>query len=179
MRRAAAPPSPPSDVDAAADRAVGGLRLRALTAAALPAVLALETDPATSQHRPGGPPSQAEVAAQLDGWVRTWREHGTGYWLAELDGRPVGLAGLRPLTLQGRACWNLYYRFSPAVWGRGLATTAAREAVALARSRTPALPVVARTRPANDAAVRVAERAGLLRRPDLDAEGFLVLACDW
>ena len=111
--------------------------------------------------------------------LRTWTELGVGYAVVEHDGRPVGLCGLRPLELHGRSCWNLYYRFSPAAWGRGFATTAAREAVALARGRTPTLPVLARTRPANTAAVRVAERAGLLRRPDLDADGFVVLACDW
>jgi len=158
---------------------VDGLVLRAVVPADLPAVLALETDPAANAHRPGGPPPVDVVAATLEGWVRSWQQHGIGYWLVEHDGQAVGLAGLRPLTLADRACWNLYYRFSPAAWGRGFATSAAREAVRVARAATPVLPVVARTRPANRAAVRVAERAGLLRRPELDVDGLLVLARDW
>ena len=161
------------------DTPTAGLRLRPVTYDDLPDVLALETCPRTNAHRPGGPPSVADVEEQLRSSLRTWSELGIGYAVVEHDGLPVGLSGLRPLELHGRSCWNLYYRFSPQVWGRGVATWAAREALRVARGREPALPVVARTRPANLPAVRVAERAGLQRRPDLDVDGFLVLVSYW
>jgi len=81
---------------------------------------------------------------------------------------------VRPLQFRGRTCWNLYYRLAPEVWGMGLAVEAACEAVAVAEALHPDWPVLARTRPANGPAVRVAEGAGLTQRSDLDAGGFVV-----
>lgn len=103
-------------------RSTRRLRLRTVTPEDLPAVLAIETDPMTNQHRPGGPPSAEDVEKHLRIWVQVWREQHIGYWLAEDEQGAVGLAGLRPLTLHDRSCWNLYYRFSPRAWGHGLAT---------------------------------------------------------
>jgi hypothetical protein len=51
--------------------------------------------------------------------------------------------------------------------------------VVVARAQPPVRPVVARTRPGNAAAVKVAEAAGLTRRPGLDYDGFAVLAVGW
>ncbi len=143
------------------------------------AVIAIEADPATNEHRPRGAPSVQEVAAHVRASVKTWQDSAVGYWVAEHAGEIVGIAGLRPLKFRNRSCWNLYYRFSPLVWGRGFATEAAAEAVALSQAHDPVLPVVARTRPSNVAALRVAERAGLRRREDLDGDGFVVLADGW
>lgn len=160
-------------------RVTTNLRLQAVTLDDLPAVLAIEADPATNKHRPGGPPSAEDVEEHVRAWVRMWGEHGVGYWVAEHRGEVVGLVGVRPLDFHGRSCWNLYYRFSPSVWGKGLATEAASEAVAVAKAQEPVLPVIARTRPSNAAAVRVAERVGLERRADLDTDGFVVLVHGW
>lgn len=73
---------------------------------------------------------------------------------------------------------NLYYRFTPSAWGQGYATELARTAVALAQTHFPHWPVIARTRAGNIASMRVAERAGLARRPDLDTE-HIVYALGW
>jgi len=51
--------------------------------------------------------------------------------------------------------------------------------VAAAAICRPDWPVLARTRPANYAAIRVAQAAGLERRSDLDSDGFVVLAHGW
>lgn len=160
-------------------RSTASLCLRAVTIDDLPAVIAIEADPETNKHRPGGPPSAKDIEKHLRAFVQTWDEHGVGYWIAKHEDGVVGLAGIRPLTFRGRPCWNLYYRFSPSVWGRGFAKEAAREAVAVARGREPVLPVIARTRPSNQPAIRVAQAAGLARRPDFDADGFLILCHGW
>lgn len=97
----------------------------------------------------------------------------------ELDGQVIGCAGLRPLDVSGCPCWNLYYRLAPAIWGRGYAAEAAREAVKVAQTELPPRPVVARTRPSNHAAINVALRAGLTRLPEADADGFVVLSRGW
>ncbi len=73
---------------------------------------------------------------------------------------------------------NLYYRFTPSAWGKGYATELARTAVALAREHLPQWPVIALTRVENTASIRTAERAGLLRRSDLDTE-HVVFALGW
>jgi ribosomal-protein-alanine N-acetyltransferase len=155
------------------------LHLRRMTWGDLPAVVAIHSDPATNLHRPGGAPSSGISEQTVRDLVRGWEEHGIGYWVVEFEGKVVGVAGIEPLVFQGRRCWNLYYRFAPEAWGKGFAAEACREAVAVAQALQPAKPVVVRTRPANLRAVQVAERCGLDRRPDLDAEGFAVLALGW
>ncbi len=108
------------------------------------------------------------------------REQGeVGYWAVEHHGQVIGAAGLRQVTLHGRPCWNLYYRLTPEAWGRGLGTQAAREAVAYAGEAGGGLPVVARTRPTNASAQRVATAAGLHRFTDLDSGDFHTFADRW
>jgi RimJ/RimL family protein N-acetyltransferase len=73
---------------------------------------------------------------------------------------------------------NVYYRFEPESWGRGYATEMVRAALALHRRELGALTAVARIRPGNDESMRVAERAGLERRSDLDDAEFVVFATE-
>lgn len=160
-------------------RATSRLRLRRIAEADAATVAAIQRDPRTNGHRPGGPPSAADAEQDVRGFLSTWQEHGIGYWVVEFQASIVGVAGVRPFAFRGRDCWNLYYRFSPEVWGVGLAVEAAREAVAVAAEQPPARPVVARTRPSNQGAIRVAQNAGLTRRPELDGDGFIVLARQW
>ena len=161
------------------DRRTSRLVLRRLTANDAAAVLAIDTDPRTNAHRPGGPPSRTESERAFQGFLRCWQQHGVGYWAVEFGGHVVGIAGVRPLRSRSRECWNLYYRLAPEAWGQGIAAEAAREAVAAAGSCQPDWPVLARTRPANYAAIRVAQAAGLERRSDPDLDGFVVLAHGW
>jgi RimJ/RimL family protein N-acetyltransferase len=58
-------------------------------------------------------------------------------------------------------------------WGKGLAAEAARQAIVVAREREPARPVVARTRPGNTAAARLALAIGMVRSAELDGDGFI------
>jgi ribosomal-protein-alanine N-acetyltransferase len=152
------------------------LDLRRITAHDVPAVVAISTDPRTNLHRPGGTPSLAEAELLAQEFMRGWDEDGIGFWVVEHEGEVVGIAGVRPYVLGDLDCWNLYYRFAPEAWGKGFAVEAAREAIAVAREQSPPRPVVARTRSDNAGAVRVAERAGLVRRPDLDADGYIAFA---
>ncbi|HET9111550.1 MAG TPA: GNAT family N-acetyltransferase [Ktedonobacterales bacterium] len=146
-----------------------------------PALFAIDGDPATNQHNPAGPARDpAECEERLREWLREWDQHGFGYWavaLPETDA-VIGFGGVRLIRWREREALNLYYRFTPSAWGHGYATETARMAVALARAHLPQWPVVARTRPANSAAIRTAERAGLARRPDLDTE-HVVLVLGW
>jgi RimJ/RimL family protein N-acetyltransferase len=165
-------------VDLARERRTDRLLLRPITSSDREVLAGIHLDPRTNAHSPGGAPDRERVEGMLASFLAAW-EDGHSYWAVELDGVVVGVAGVEAMTILGRDCWNLYYRFDPASWGRGLATEAAREAVVVRGLLESSRPIVARTRPANDRSVRVAEGAGLVRRPDLDHEGFVVLAANW
>ncbi|MFE9171483.1 GNAT family N-acetyltransferase [Streptomyces kebangsaanensis] len=106
-------------------------------------------------------------------WDDRWRRHGYGYRVVRQHGaaRALGFCGVRPMDLAGLRILNLFHRFAPAAWGRGLAGEAATAVVTWAGRREPGLPVVARIRPANTASQRVALRAGLVRAAHLDGPG--------
>jgi [ribosomal protein S5]-alanine N-acetyltransferase len=159
-----------------ADIATERLRLRQVTAADVPALVAISTDPRTNRHRPGGAPDQATSERLIREFIADGERDGIGYWTVERAEEVIGIAGVRAATVQGHECWNLYYRFSPSSWGQGLAAEAARQAVAVARAQEPSRPVVARTRPDNAAAARLARAVGLTRRPELDHGGLLAFA---
>jgi len=141
--------------------------------------VAIDSDPRTNLYRPGGAPNSERSAETFREFLREWDAHEAGYWVVELIDEVIGMAGVEPQRFSNRSCWNLYYRLSPDVWGKGFAAEAAIEAVAMASKTEPTWPVVARTRPLNYAAAHVAMKAGLQRRPELDISGFEVFARGW
>ena len=146
------------------------------------AMFAVHGDPQTNRYNPYGPdPDLATSEEVLRQWLRQWDDDGFGYWAVTLLTDPVviGFGGVRRVTWRDRDILNLYYRFTPGVWGHGYATETARAAVGLVREHLSALPVVARVRSVNIASARTAERAGLVRRPDLDDEEHIVFALGW
>lgn len=158
------------------ERRTARLRLRRVTERDVSSIVSLSTDPRTHSHSPTGTPTREEAEGYVQRFADDWDTYGLGYWIVEYEGRDVGLAGVKASTLDERPCWNMYYRFTPAVHGRGLAAEATREAIVAAREHTPEWPVVVRTRPGNEPAVRLAQAIGLVRRPDLDSDGFLTFA---
>jgi RimJ/RimL family protein N-acetyltransferase len=149
---------------------------------------ALHSDPLNYEHSPDRAhlPHQARSLSQslLDGWDADR----IGYWIVESavrTGGPVpgriGMAGVRPSSLAGRPCFNLYFRFIAAARGHGFAAEASREALAVAAAVDPSCPVVVRTRASNLPACRLSDAIGLIRRTDLDAatSGYVVYVSDW
>jgi RimJ/RimL family protein N-acetyltransferase len=160
-------------------RSTARLRLRPIAQGDIPALVEIHIDPETNAHSPSGPPSRDQAQSMLASFVASWNTSELSYWTVERDNLVLGVVGAEVREVLGRACWNLYYRLSAASWGHGYATEAAREAVEAARLLEPSLPITARTRPSNTPAMRVAQRVGLARRPDLDHDGFVVLAANW
>ncbi|MCP2166974.1 GNAT family N-acetyltransferase [Goodfellowiella coeruleoviolacea] len=134
-------------------------------------VVRVQCDPEANRHNPAGPPTPAQAGAQLAEWLDHWARHGFGYWLvtAVEPGTVVGLGGLRRHELDGTPVLNLYYRFSPAAWGKGYAPEMAAAALDWADRALPQLPVVIITQPTNSAAVRVAHKLGF--RPTGETTG--------
>jgi [ribosomal protein S5]-alanine N-acetyltransferase len=152
------------------------LRLRAPTLADMSRVVALSTDSRVNRHSPSGAPTVQQSRAAVRDSIAAWHRDGIGHWLVEYEGRLAGIAGVRPAELQGNTYWNVYYRFAPETWGRGIASEAVRAALAAARDHMPGRPFVVRTRPTNEAAMQLAGAVGLTRNPQLDSNGFVTFA---
>src|SRR5581483_7514988 len=181
--------SPPATPDAKFERRrTARLLLRRPTAGDLDWMTALHADPLNYPHAPDRAHAPAQARALSQSLLDAWEVDRIGYWIAEptveLAAAPtgrIGMAGVRPSSLAGRPCFNLYFRFVVAVRGHGFAAEACREALATAAALDPTCPVAVRTRPANVPARRLTEALGLTRRPDLDAatSGYIVYVSDW
>jgi [ribosomal protein S5]-alanine N-acetyltransferase len=157
------------------------LILRRLRIGDGPAMFAVHGDQATNLYNPAGPhPNLATSEEMLRSCLHHWEVYGFGYWAVTLlqEEHIIGFGRVDHRVWRDRDVLNLYYRFIPNAWGQGYATELARTAVSLAREHLPPWPVIARTRAENTASIRTAERARLVRRPDLDTE-HIVLALGW
>jgi RimJ/RimL family protein N-acetyltransferase len=145
-------------------------------------MFAVHGDPATYRYSPARPhPDLATSEEMVRSCLQEWDTYGFGYWavtLAQDEETIIGFGGVEHRVWSEREVLNLYYRLSPRAWGQGYATELARAAVSLARTYLPQWPVVARTRAENVPSMRTAERAGLIRRPDVETDQ-VVLALGW
>lgn len=118
------------------------------------------SDPGTWKHLPQARFTDRDAMRRLVlRWVEGWDRHGLSAWVVVVDDSVVGNAGVDP----NDGWWNLGFRLSPTVWGGGVATSAARQAVEAAQAHGPEMPVVARSLVTNPASGRVSEKAGLRR----------------
>ena len=63
----------------------------------------------------------------------------------------------------------------PGLWGLGIATEVISEAISAPATAHPDWPVLVETRPWNTAAIRVAERVGLIRQEPQAGDEYAVL----
>jgi RimJ/RimL family protein N-acetyltransferase len=138
------------------------LLLRRVVLEDLTRALEIMGDPETNLYNPGGPPTPFYTMIQMVEWRQRWVSDGIGYWAVELDGEVIGFGGVRTHVVDGERSLNLFYRFTPAHWGRGYATEMARAAVAWADAERPEWPVVVMTDPGNKPSRRVAEKLGFV-----------------
>lgn len=139
------------------------LRLRPATAADVDAFHALWTDPAVRQFLWDDvviPRERAEevVAASVECFET--RRFGTWAVIERASDRLVGFAGLRSAGADGAEV-ELLYGLSPAYWGRGLATEAARAVLRYGFRALGLGRIVAATDAPNRASVRVMEKLGM------------------
>jgi len=150
--------------------ATARLRLDAVVADDLDEHFALLSDPGTWAHLPSGRHTSAERTLQaIRHSLGHWERDGLGYWTARLRadlpgtelraGEVIGTGGCAVRV--GTAWWNLYYRFTPSAWGRGLAAELVTAAIESAHTVVPERPVVAVLLEHNERSRGRAERAGL------------------
>jgi RimJ/RimL family protein N-acetyltransferase len=126
------------------------LRLDAVVPSDLDDLFALMSDAGTWAHLPSGRHTSPEqTVAGIEHSVGHWARDGLGYWTArlrtEVAGIPVGtMVGTGGCALRGGTTWwNLYYRFTSAAWGRGLAAELVTTAIECAHAVAPDRPVIA------------------------------------
>ncbi|MEV4638428.1 GNAT family N-acetyltransferase [Actinoplanes sp. NPDC049548] len=151
------------------------LALRRPVRSDIDAIFAIHSDPDCCRHNPSDLlASRADAEDLFAKWDQHWRRHGFGYWVVrhpEQSGTTLGFCGLKIVRFRDREVLNLFYRFDPSVWGDGLGTEAATAVVGWAGEHLADWPILARVRPGNVASQRVALRAGLSRREELDEPG--------
>jgi RimJ/RimL family protein N-acetyltransferase len=146
------------------------LRLDAVVPADLDELFALMSDAGTWAHLPSGRHTSPEqTTAGIEHSAGHWARDGLGYWTARLrddasvpglgPGAVVGTGGCALRV--GTTWWNLYYRFTPAAWGQGLAAELVPTAIECAHAVAPDRPVVAVLLEHNVESRGRAERAGL------------------
>lgn len=127
-----------------------------------PTIVGWHTDPEGYALMHEEPESPDRVSTMVEGWADAWDNDGYGYWIAEQDGVPVGIGGVRRLCHEGRDYLNLYYRLDPAARGRGLGREIARAGTSYAAQWLPHLTVLARIAPANTPSLATVARAGMV-----------------
>lgn len=147
-----------------------------------PYVFQIESDPRTNQFRPAGPMEHIEEATEnINGWQLDWNTYGFGYWMVTLPNDPevIGVGGIKSIRWKDRDVLNLYYRFLPTAWGNGYASELARCAVDMRNNYLSNIPIIARVRSSNIPSLKVVEKSGLQRHPDLDTLEHLVYEFGW
>jgi RimJ/RimL family protein N-acetyltransferase len=127
-----------------------------------PAFAAINADPAVMEHISGEPMSRSASDALVDRIEEQWSQRGYGLYAVELreTGEFVGFVGLnhhRALPDEVEIGWRLARH----VWGRGLATEAARAVRDIAFETLQLPRLISITVAANTRSLRVMEKIGL------------------
>lgn len=148
------------------------LLLRRPTMEDAPAHFAIHSDPATNVHNPSGPLAlRSESDEIVEEWIEQWEHAGLGYWAVCLRSeakRVIGFGGVSDKSLANATRSNLYFRFSPDVWGRGLATELGRSALDYALTAAGRSQVFARVRPDNAPSIAVIRKLGMALFGEVD-----------
>ncbi len=152
------------------------LRLRPFTEADGPVHLALYQDPEVTRQLGGGPFAGDQIAVRsrraVEKFVRHWAEKGYGVFAVEdlRTGRFLGQCGLNTIDELGEI--EILYALERAAWGQGLATEAARSALAYGFDEVGLSRIVAVTRPEHARSRHVLEKLGMRYERDVDVFGI-------
>jgi ribosomal-protein-alanine N-acetyltransferase len=107
------------------------------------------------------PPPQAWVEKYIQHHLDHWRERGYGHWavVLEQDDRVMGWCGLEFLPELKQT--EVAYLLCGEAQGRGLATEAARAALAFGFTTCKLCEIIGLVHPENAASIRVLEKCGL------------------
>jgi RimJ/RimL family protein N-acetyltransferase len=139
----------------------------------LPAFAAINADPAVMEHFPSTLSPQ-ESTALADRIERCFEHRGYGLWAVEVLGEEdfIGFVGLAPVevAVSFAPAVEIGWRLARSHWGRGLATEAARAALAFGFGELELAEVVSFTATRNLRSRGVMERLSMRRDPREDFE---------
>jgi RimJ/RimL family protein N-acetyltransferase len=148
------------------------LVLRRFASADADAFAALNADPDVMRFiGDGAPLTRAQSDELLARIAGHWRSHGFGLWCLAERGAPercLGFAGLAVPSFLPEVlpAVEVGWRLARDAWGRGLATEAARAALAEAFGPLELAAVISIIAEGNEQSVRVAEKLHMRRGPD-------------
>jgi RimJ/RimL family protein N-acetyltransferase len=138
------------------------LLLCRLTAAHLPDLVELDSDPEVMRFISGGEPNSRErYESELLPRMLAWNDEPYGFLAAYEADAFVGWFHLRPTVAPGETMLELGYRLRRAAWGRGLATEGGRALVRYAFGELAQPAVDACADPRNAASIHVMEKCGM------------------
>jgi len=148
------------------------LRFREITTGDLDEVYNIINDPQVVKYlgiEAGSLMSKEELRSTIEKMVEFWAKHGFGRWVVvnKTDGELIGLCGFRLLDRTP----ELFYLFSKASWGQGLATEAAEASLRYGFEQMGFERVVAATRHANTASLRVLTKIGMRYEKEITHSG--------
>jgi RimJ/RimL family protein N-acetyltransferase len=137
----------------------------------------MNADPVVMEHMIS--PLTRDVSdAFADRIERHFEDHGFGWWAVEIpsDAPFIGFVGLSIPRFEAHLipAVEIGWRLDRPYWGRGLATEAARAALADGFERVGLKEIVSFTVPANVRSIRVMEKLGMTHDPRDDFEHPLV-----
>lgn len=130
---------------------------------------AMNADPVVMEHYPA-PLSRDESDAFVDRIEHFWAEKGWGLWAVELSDGFAGYVGLLELTFAAHftPAVEVGWRLDRRCWGQGIATEAARSALADGFGRLGFDEIVSVTATTNIASQRVMQKLGMRHDPAED-----------
>ena len=142
---------------------IDGFTMRPFQASDLDSLAAIWADPEVTRFLPsrGVPVSRENAEKSLRAFINHWQQRGYGIWaIVESNASPmVGYCGLRYLDELSEV--EVLYGLAKAYWGRGIATQAAKAAIAYGFNVVHLGKLIALALPENLASRRVIEKAGL------------------
>jgi len=149
------------------------LVLRPMRADDLAALWRVFTDPRVMAAFASEPFTQAQMTTWIDRNLAHQAEHGWGLFSLVLksEGDLIGDCGLEWMTLDDGSVAELGYDLRSDVWGRGLATEAARAVRDFAFGPAGLSNLISLIRAGNDASRRVAEKVGMRHETTLERWG--------
>jgi len=128
----------------------------------------INSDPRVMEYFPACL-TQAESDAGIDRMEAHFERHGFGLWAAEFlpTGDLAGFIGLSTprFTAHFTPCVEIGWRLDARLWGQGLATEGAREALRCGFEEVRLSEIVSFTVPGKTRSIRVMERLGMRRDP--------------
>ena len=153
-----------NDFSGIAPSSTDRLHLRRPTREDHRAVYLVHSNPLTNLFNPHGPDDLVSSERMLIDWISHWETYGYVYWAVsfkETLEQVIGFGGLARKKVGDRFGLNLYFRFAPDAWGKGLATEIATEALSFAFTVLGESEVLAKVRANNLPSRRVLERIGM------------------